>query len=380
MPQAPHDAAFEREWATLRRKLQLAQGFCFIVYFVDDERPALEIKSRLRDTLTFSTSHLVEISVDAPSELASKSLAAVFEAADLEVHRDVHAPFWLEAFRGRGDPAWDEARVELLMRLNERRSRLEAEVRCPLILLLPAGSQREAASRAPDMWHIRVHSAVLAWNAATVDGMAEVPAAGRQSAPDAVGALPREAVYWNEQVRKAGGLASLSLWDGFAAVDALLEHGAWQEAGRVAREVLLLARERAAGAGGAERNDALRDLSVSLNKVGDTEAAAGRSKAALAAYRESLALRRELRSALGDAPQALRDLSVSLNKVGDAEAVAGGGEEALAAYRESLALACRLRSALGDAPQALRDLSVSLERVGDAEIPATTSTCLMTDR
>ena len=161
MPQAPHDAAFEREWATLRRKLRLAKGFCFIVYFVDDERLAREIKSRLRDTLTFSTSHLVEISVEEPAQLASASLAAVFEAADIEIHRDVHAPFWLEAFRGRGDPEWDDARAELLMRLNERRSRLEAEVRCPLILLLPDGAQREAASRAPDMWHIRVHSAVL---------------------------------------------------------------------------------------------------------------------------------------------------------------------------------------------------------------------------
>ena len=34
------------------------------------------------------------------------------------------------------------------------------------------------------------------------------------------------------------------------------------------------------------------------------------------AYRESLDLCRQLRTALGDSPQVLRDLSVSLNKLG----------------------------------------------------------------
>ena len=58
--------------------------------------------------------------------------------------------------------------------------------------------------------------------------------------------------------------------------------------------------------------------------------------AARAAYRESLELRRQLLSALGDAPQALRDLSVSLNKVGDVERDLGDLEAARAAYRESL--------------------------------------------
>jgi tetratricopeptide (TPR) repeat protein len=110
----------------------------------------------------------------------------------------------------------------------------------------------------------------------------------------------------------------------------------------------------------------LRDLSVSLNKVGDVESEAGRGEVALVAYRESLEIRRQLRVALGDGPQVLRDLSVSLERVGDAESEAGRGEAALAAYRESLEIRRQLRVALGDGPQVLDDLAVSLERCGSS--------------
>ena len=60
--------------------------------------------------------------------------------------------------------------------------------------------------------------------------------------------------------------------------------------------------------------DELRDLSISLDNVGQTERDSGRLDAALAAFRESLEICRRLRQTLGDTPQVLRDLSISLNK------------------------------------------------------------------
>ena len=107
----------------------------------------------------------------------------------------------------------------------------------------------------------------------------------------------------------------------------------------------------------------LRDLSVSLNDLGDAEAQAGRGDAALGAYRESLDMCRQLRQSLGDRPQVMRDLSVSLHRVGDVEARAGRGDQALGAYRESLDICRELRQSLGDSPQVLDDLAVSLERL-----------------
>ena len=68
----------------------------------------------------------------------------------------------------------------------------------------------------------------------------------------------------------------------------------------------------------------------------------GNLEAARAVYRESLDLCRRLREAIGDIPQALRDLSVYLERVGHVERDLGNLEAARALYRESLDLHRRL--------------------------------------
>ncbi|MFZ4082798.1 MAG: hypothetical protein ACOYKN_16340, partial [Pirellula sp.] len=66
--------------------------------------------------------------------------------------------------------------------------------------------------------------------------------------------------------------------------------------------------------------------------------------------------------------QALRDLSVSLNKLGDfylARGKSGDAELALVQFEESLDIRKQLAEANPNSAQALRDLSVSLERMSD---------------
>ena len=110
----------------------------------------------------------------------------------------------------------------------------------------------------------------------------------------------------------------------------------------------------------------MRDLSVSLNKVGDVAQAQEDWRRAGEAFEESLSIRRTLRERVGDTPQALRDLSVSLNKVGDVAQAQEDWRRAGEAFEESLSIRRTSRERVGDTPQALRDLSISLERVGDA--------------
>ena len=126
---------------------------------------------------------------------------------------------------------------------------------------------------------------------------------------------------------------------------------------------------------------ALRDLSVSLNKVADMMVAVGtssitdegESKTALDLYVASLEVCREILSEFGRSPQALRDLSVSLNKVADmmravgTSSITDEGESktALDLYVASLEVAREILSEFGRSPQALRDLSVSLDNVAD---------------
>ena len=112
-----------------------------------------------------------------------------------------------------------------------------------------------------------------------------------------------------------------------------------------------------------ETPQSLRDLSVSLDNLGDVRREAGDPEAT-AAYQESLQIRRRLLDLYGETPQSLRDLSVSLNKLGDVRGGAGDLAEATAAYQESLQIRRRLLDLYGETPQSLRDLSVSLDRIG----------------
>jgi len=116
---------------------------------------------------------------------------------------------------------------------------------------------------------------------------------------------------------------------------------------------------------------ALRDLSVSLNKLGDFYLARGKSgdaELALVQFEESLDIRKQLAEANPNSAQALRDLSVSLNKLGDfylARGKSGDAELALVQFEESLDIRKQLAEANPNSAQALRDLSVSLERMSD---------------
>ena len=110
----------------------------------------------------------------------------------------------------------------------------------------------------------------------------------------------------------------------------------------------------------------MRDLSISLNNVSQTEGDLGNLEAARSTYRESLELRRRLREALGDTPQALRDLSISLDNVGQVEGDLGNLEAARSAYRESLELARRLARTFPDQPRYQQDLAWIEARIGDS--------------
>jgi len=137
----------------------------------------------------------------------------------------------------------------------------------------------------------------------------------------------------------------------------------WQEASRASTEALNICRQRIQNIG--DTPETIRDLTISLNRIGDVRRAQGDLAAAADAYEESLALRRQLRQSWGDTPEILRDLSVSLDHVGYVRKAQGKLAAAADAYEESLALSRQLRQSRGDIPETLRDLSVSLDHVGN---------------
>lgn len=428
MSAAP-DLAPGREFRTLARKLQAARGFCFIVFFVEDPRASLPLKRSLANWLERQARPLTTVSAEAPGDLAVFVLGGIFDAQRAAADSGGRPVVWVEAFRHAGDVAWEAERRRLLMRMNERRSRFESGPGMSLILLLPAGAERDAASLAPDLWHVRLHSARLSVDRTaalhperTVTGPQALPfVAPSAAAPSADD--PPEVVFWNA-VRDAAqraadddpqALGSLSLWDGFEAVRAWWRMNRPQEAVTLAEDLVYLGRQRWQP-GGADAAEARRELAVALREYGDSLLYAARPQQAVEALNEGIQLARQGDTSSGRDPVATQTLATLLcslgdvllrlgrpkeaeavfeeslalvrrlphtifptvspvvvmfiDRLGDAALAAGNAEKALAAYRESVALQRRQHQdngALGDDPTSLGSLGKTLVRLGDAE-------------
>ena len=114
-----------------------------------------------------------------------------------------------------------------------------------------------------------------------------------------------------------------------------------------------------------ESPEALRDWSVSLEKVGDVQRALGDVAGARERYAQSLQVRERLVTLTGESPEVLRDWLVSLIKVGDVQHALGDVAGARGRYAQSLQVSERLVKLKGESPEALRDLAIALERLGD---------------
>ena len=109
----------------------------------------------------------------------------------------------------------------------------------------------------------------------------------------------------------------------------------------------------------------LRDLSVSLIRLGDVTRDLGDPTTARTHYREALDIARRLADQHGT-PEALRGLSFSLIRLGNAARDLGDPTTARTHYREALDLRRRLADQLGTI-QSLRDLRTGLTKLATTE-------------
>ncbi len=161
-----------------------------------------------------------------------------------------------------------------------------------------------------------------------------------------------------EKPPKRSTLLWFELW-GELATEAF---GDLAQAGRVYENMLILSRQLLERDG--EMPQALRDLSVILEKLGGVRELAGDTSGASAAYAESLEIRRRILDSYGETPQALRDLLVILEKLGGVSELPVAPASTNTPYVQGLAISRRILDFYGETPQALRDFSVSLERLG----------------
>ena len=108
-----------------------------------------------------------------------------------------------------------------------------------------------------------------------------------------------------------------------------------------------------------------RQLNVagSLEKIGDLKLAAGDAQGALAAYGEMVSIDRALVAIDGSNSEWQRNLSLSLERFGDARLTVGDTVAAVAAYEQTVALRRRLAASDKTNIQWQKEVSASLEKI-----------------
>lgn len=278
----------EECWQELRRHLEWAEGFSLIILFVDNTRLIDLFRERLADIYRTRVSCLQCIAPNSATELAEQILNLIREPDPLFQH--MASPLWLELYRYTGKD-WQRARDNLIARLNEHRELLRHRLRRPVVLVLPRDYQARFRDIAPDLWSIRTYAAELEASRFHV-----TESAGRETESIRIRAdtslpsideraLEAPALIEWQRLRKRQARGADVLRAGRQAIEAALSAGHLPLAAQIAGEVVELARQEAGKSGDPS---SLRDLSVSLDRVGDTARALGRWEEAEGAYREAL--------------------------------------------------------------------------------------------
>ncbi|MGH3998964.1 MAG: hypothetical protein ACRDTJ_16090 [Pseudonocardiaceae bacterium] len=356
----------EAVWERLRAEFVLHDGFWLAFLFGMQAPDVAELVARTRDQARAQVKHVVT------RTLTMQAGEAAVLGQLLAPHPAGLAATWVlddEAVTADRLRLWSR----LLRRLNERRDALAAVHPAALLLACPAGSLPLVRDTAPDLWSVRSLTATVDTAAdATAAGLAtpDAPSPGRSEFTPVPGDPIQPSPEVGELLRRAAsavrsGRTDLAVDASLGALEAasnpddkLLAH-AWLAQVRAEQDELVEAARHARIA--LEGRQPLElDTTVALLEILSDSLDGETASDAAAVLVE---LRRELVERYPDSPTALRDLSISLDKVAGIQQERGQLDDALTAYTESLTLSRRILTDYGDTPQSLRDLSVSLNNV-----------------
>ncbi|ALQ50317.1 tetratricopeptide repeat protein [Nitrosomonas ureae] len=350
----------EQQWQRLLNHLRWSDAFSLILIFSRHAQVVQLFRARLEQFYRLRISGLNSVPLETADQLLTVALPALL--GKKISHELTGAPVWLDLTRTNHDEHWPETRRKFYRRLNENRETLREQNRA-IIIVLPTDERQLLRELAPDLWAIRdltvetdnwivrSDSTIASDHTEHSENISELP----------LSASDQQLIDEWHRVKNKQDRGVLLAAD--RALDICLPHAQLQLAWDIAGSMVKLARHLNKADG--ETPQSLRDLSISLDNVGNVARERGDLKDAQVYYAESLALSRQLLQQLGETPQSLRDLSISLDNVGNVARERGDLKDAQVYYAESLALRRQLLQQLGETPQSLRDLSVSVDKMGD---------------
>lgn len=143
----------ESEWERLSRYITLAEGFWLGFVFTASASDARALRDRVERLLGEQGRSLLAITPPSPAELRYV-LADVFEPAALRAKC-----IWIEATieepQGSSESPWKDAWGWVVLRLNERRERVQRNIPGGLVLVMPPSMKPIVREAASDLWDIR---------------------------------------------------------------------------------------------------------------------------------------------------------------------------------------------------------------------------------
>lgn len=278
------DPEGEDAWLRLKQHLEWCDHFALGFIFTDHSKVVHIFRKRLAGIYRARVTRLKTPIPNRPSDLSNKLLPNL-------IHPPVHqqalqAPCWIDLSMQQGDE-WTRARLAFLTRLNEQREPMRRALNRPLVLLLPIAERTRIKKLVPDLWAIRDFSLVT--NSWLKPEPARPPApAQKTTASFPLTDYEHSLIMEWERLQTKKTLDRGFLLAADRALGVSLRTGRYPLASRIASSQEWTARKRLHASG--ETPEALRDLSVSLDNVGDTAKAMGQWKKAEINFEEGLAI------------------------------------------------------------------------------------------
>ena len=357
-PTAEHFQALRR----LRRMVLRSDGAVLIYLWGDDPRSAQWLRQRLDIALRAHSRRVQQADVG-----HGAGFAAALDAVLAPPPGCSRFAIWVDLPAAPAD--WPLA-DQWLARVNERRQQMLQWPR-PVLVCGPTAYQARAGEVAPDLWSVRSSSTVLprwpdmqTWAADPAAPLPDRRGAALPSAAPPTALLGLWQQAWQAAAGEQGKGKRLDLSLGLVAAQQLLDAWQLEAAGQVIDQ---LGQQVPPSPLPNQSLDRLAQHQRWHWLVLQLDLMVKRRQwpAAKAAAQAALAQAERLVKLTGESPEALRDWTVSLDKVGDVQRAMGDVAGARGRYEQSLEVSERLVKLTGESPEALSDLAIGLERMAD---------------
>jgi hypothetical protein len=289
----------EEAWFRLKQHLEWCNHFALGFIFTDHPNVVNIFRERLASIYKARVTKLITQIPETPQNLVDQLLPQLLDPpSSMNILKQ---PWWIDLSHQNSD-GWANARLSFLIRLNEQREPLRKSLKSPIVLLVPAGEYTRIKTLIPDLWAIRDFS-ITTKNWLSTETLHEAqpllqPPERFDEEKFPISSYDRSMIEEWERLKNKGLMQKDFVNVSQRAFNAAYRTGQHLLAAEIANGQEVLARKIMARVG--ETPEALRDISVSLNNVGNTFVSLGQLDKSKKYFQEGFSIGTVLSGALPD--------------------------------------------------------------------------------